>query len=49
MFAELLQTVSLSENVKLYRSIGDILIRGNSPEVEMAPEKSQESSTELKF
>lgn len=32
MFAELSQTVSLSQNVKLYRSIGDILIRGNSLE-----------------
>lgn len=66
MFAELSQTVSLPQNVKLYRSIGDIIIRGNSlekvgqtaataqqalhkAEVEMAPEKCQEPSRELKF
>lgn len=66
MFAELSQTVSLPQNVKLHRSIGDTLIRGNSlekvgqtaataqqalhkAEVEMAPEKCQEPSRELKF
>lgn len=32
MLAKLSQTVSLPQNVKLYRSIGDILIRGNSLE-----------------
>lgn len=65
-FAELLQTVSLPQNVKLYRSRGDILIRRNSLEkvgqmaaaaqqalhkakAEMAPEKCQGPSRELKF